>query len=93
MILSEAVRLLLWFNLIGAMFLPFGLAPAGSSPVTWVVGVATWLVRTVLFAVALAGVRTVLGRISLAQAAQALGAAALLGLLAAAFLFAQTGSA
>jgi formate hydrogenlyase subunit 4 len=91
--MSEAVRLLLWFNLIGAMFLPFGLAPAGSSPVTWVVGVATWLVRTVLFAVALAGVRTVLGRISLAQAAQALGAAALLGLLAAAFLFAQKGSA
>jgi formate hydrogenlyase subunit 4 len=91
--MSEAVRLLLWFNLIGAMFLPFGLASAGSSPVAWVGGVATWMAKTVLFAVALAVARTVIGRISLAQAAQALGAAALLGLLAAAFLFAQTGAA
>jgi formate hydrogenlyase subunit 4 len=91
--MSEAVRLLLWFNLIGGMFLPFGMAPAGSSPFAWVAGMATWLFRTVLFAVALAVVRTVIGRISLAHAAQALGAAALLGLLAAAFLFAQTGAA
>ena len=91
--MSEAVRVLLWFNLIGGMFLPFGMAPAGSSPFAWVAGMATWLFRTVLFAVALAVVRTVIGRISLAHAAQALGAAALLGLLAAAFLFAQTGAA
>jgi formate hydrogenlyase subunit 4 len=89
--MSEAVRLLLWFNLIGAMFLPFGMAPAGASASAWVVGMATWLGRTLLFAVALAVVRTIIGRINLAQAAQALGAAALLGLLAAAFLFAQTG--
>jgi formate hydrogenlyase subunit 4 len=91
--MSEAVRLLLWFNLIGAMFLPFGIAPASSSPFAWVAGMATWLIRTVLFAVALAVVRTIIGRSSLAQGAQALGAAALLGLLAAAFLFAQTGAA
>jgi formate hydrogenlyase subunit 4 len=89
--MSEAVRLLLWFNLIGAMFLPFGMAPAGSSASAWVVAMVAWLGRTLLFAVALAVVRTVIGRINLAQAAQALGAAALLGLLAAAFLFAQTG--
>ncbi len=91
--MSEALRLLLWFNLIGALFLPFGMAPAGSSVFAWVVGLAAWLIRTLLFAVALAGVRAVIGRIALVQAAQALGAAALLGLLAAAFLFAQMGAA
>jgi formate hydrogenlyase subunit 4 len=91
--MAEAVRLLLWFNLIGGLFLPFGMAPAGSFPFTWVIGIATWLVRTVLFAIALAVVRTVIGRVSLAQSTQALGVAALLGLLAAMFLFAQTGAA
>ena len=91
--MAEAVRLLLWFNLIGALFLPFGMAPAGSFPFTWVIGIATWLVRTVVFALALAVVRTVIGRVSLQQATQALGVAALLGLLAAMFLFAQTGAA
>jgi formate hydrogenlyase subunit 4 len=90
--LSEAVRLLLWFNLIGVMVLPFAIAPAGSSLFAWVIGMATWLGRTLMFVVVLAVARTVIGRISLAQAAQGLGAAALLGLLAAAFLFAQTGA-
>jgi hypothetical protein len=54
---------------------------------------AAWLGRTVLFAVVLAVVRAVIGRICLTQSAQALGAAALLGLLAAALLVAQTGAA
>jgi formate hydrogenlyase subunit 4 len=91
--LSEAARLLLWFNLIGAMFLPFGMAPMGSSLLAWVIGMAAWLGRTVLFAVVLAVARAVIGRICLTQSAQALGAAALLGLLAAALLVAQTGAA
>ena len=91
--MSEAVRLLLWFNLIGAMFLPFGMAPVGSSPFDWVVGMMIWLGRTVLLAAVLAVVRAVIGRVTLALAAQALGAAALVGLLAAAFLLVQTGVA
>lgn len=91
---SAAVRLMVWFNLIGAMFLPFGMAPAGAAaPLTWVVGVACWLGKTLLLAAVLAGVRTVIGRMSLLRAAQALGVAILFGLLAAGLLFAQTGAA
>ncbi len=89
---TDAMRLLVWFNLIGAMFLPFGMAPAGE-PTAWPVGVACWLGRTVLFAVALAVLSTVLGRIRLLRSAQMLGAAVLLGLLATVFLFAATGAA
>ena len=29
---TDAMRLLVWFNLIGAMFLPFGMASAGRRP-------------------------------------------------------------
>ena len=91
---SAAVRLLVWFNLIGAMFLPFGMAPAGTaSPSAWVVGVLCWLGRTLLFTAVIAAVTTVIGRISLERAAKALGVAILLGLLATGILFAQAGLA
>ena len=47
---ADALRLLVWFNLIGAMFLPFGMARSDAGPVAWAVGIITWLVRTLLFA-------------------------------------------
>jgi formate hydrogenlyase subunit 4 len=91
---SAAVRLLIWFDLIGAMFLPFGMAPAGTAtPLSWMVGVICWLGKTLLFTAVLAGVKTVVGRIGLMRAAQALGVAILLALLATGFLFAQLGLA
>ena len=90
---GHALRLLVWFNLIGAIFLPFGMAQSGAGPVAWLVGIFVWLVRTLLFAAALALVHAVFGRIRLARAAQALGIAMLLGLLAAVFVLADMGSA
>ena len=90
---TDAMRLLVWFNLIGAMFLPFGMAPSAEGPNAWVVGIACWLIRTLVFAVVLALLHAVLGRIRLQREAQMLGVAVLLGLLAAMFLFADMGSA
>lgn len=84
---ADALRLLIWFNLIGAVFLPFGMAPAGAGPMAWVIGVACWLARTMLFTVAVAALRTLHGRLSLPRAAGLLGVAVLLGLLAILFLF------
>ena len=90
---TDAMRLLVWFNLIGAMFLPFGMTPSAEGPFAWMVGVACWLIRTLVFAVVLALLNTVLGRLRLLREAQILGVAVLLGLLAAIFLFADMGTA
>ena len=90
---TDAMRLLVWFNLIGAMFLPFGMATAAEGPIAWAVSAACWLIRTLVFAGVLALLHTVLGRIRLLREAQMLGVAVLLGLLAAIFLFADMGTA
>jgi formate hydrogenlyase subunit 4 len=89
---TDALRLLVWFNLIGAMFLPFGMARSGAGPIAWAVGLTAWLARTLLFAAVLALLHAVHGRINLPRAAQMLGVAVLLGLLAAVFLFADMGT-
>ncbi|MEJ0016884.1 MAG: NADH-quinone oxidoreductase subunit H [Acetobacteraceae bacterium] len=90
---ADALRVLLWCNLVGALFLPFGMAASGASPAAWFAGGACWLVRTLVMAAALVALHTLVGRIPHARAAAMLGVAALLGLLAAAFLFAETRTA
>jgi formate hydrogenlyase subunit 4 len=90
---ADALRLLLWLNLIGAMFLPFGMAPSGAGPVAWLLGLACWFARLLVFTVVLAVVPIVLGRVRLLRASHMLGVAMLLGLLAAVYLFADMGSA
>jgi formate hydrogenlyase subunit 4 len=90
---TDALRLLLWLNLIGAMFLPFAMAPSGAGPAAWLAGFAGWLGRTLVFAVVLAVVPAFIGRIRLMRAAHMLGVAILLSLLALAYLLAGTGTA
>jgi formate hydrogenlyase subunit 4 len=85
---SEALRLVVWFNLIGAVFLPFGIAPSGAGPIGWAIGLIAWVGRTLVLAALLAVVQTLLGRMALPRAARAAGIATLLGLLAALFVFA-----
>jgi formate hydrogenlyase subunit 4 len=89
----DALRLLLWFNLLGALFLPFGMAPSGAGPIAWLVGLASWLLRTLLFAAIIAVVPAFVGRMRMLRTAQALGVAILLGLLALTYLFAGMGTA
>jgi formate hydrogenlyase subunit 4 len=89
---TDGLRLLVWFDLIGAMFLPFGMARSGAGPIAWTVGLTAWLGRTLLFAALLALLHAVRGHISLPRAAQMVGVAALLGLLAVVFMFADMGT-
>ncbi len=90
---EAALRLLLWLDLVGALFLPLGLAPAGWQPLAWLVGIACWAAKLVL----LGGVLVLLRRFLVAPRADhvpaVLGGAVLLGLLAAILLFAFTGLA
>jgi formate hydrogenlyase subunit 4 len=90
---TDAMRLLVWCNLIGAMFLPLGMAPAGAGPLAWSIGLAGWLGRTLALVVALAALHAVVGRLRLVTSVQVLGVAVLLGLIATMVLFAASGSA
>lgn len=86
---TEALRLLVWFNLIVAMFLPFGIAPAGAGLGVLLLGFVSWVAKLLVLAAALALVRTVMGRMRPMHVPHVLGVAILLGLLAVVFLFAS----
>ena len=88
---AESLRLLVWLNLIIAMFLPFGIAPADAGPAALLLGLVCWAAKLLALAAALALLHTVAGRIRPAHVPRALGVAILLGLLAVVFLFAGTG--
>jgi formate hydrogenlyase subunit 4 len=90
---SQALRLLLWFDLLSAVFVPFGMASPEAGLAGWPVGVAAWLARTLLLAIGLASWRAVRARPRLARTPGLLGMAAVLGLLAALVLFAAAGAA
>jgi formate hydrogenlyase subunit 4 len=90
---ADALRLLLWLDLIGALFLPFGMAQSGAGPLAWLVGLACWLAKTVLFAALLATLPTAFGRLRMVPATQMLGVAILLAVLAMVYLFAGMGTA
>jgi formate hydrogenlyase subunit 4 len=90
---TGALRLVLWFTLIAAIFIPFGIAPAGAGPVAWAIGVAAWLAKMLLLAVSLAVFETSIAKMRVFRVPDYLGIAVLLGLLAAVFLFVSTGFA
>jgi formate hydrogenlyase subunit 4 len=89
---TEALRLLVWLNLIVAMFLPFGIAPAGAGPSALLQGFVCWVAKLLVLAAALALLQTVMGRIRPMHVSHMLGVAILLGLLAVVFLFAGAGT-
>jgi formate hydrogenlyase subunit 4 len=87
--IADAVRLLLWFNLIGAVLFPLGMADAYAGPASWLIGLACWLTRTALFTVAVAVLRVANGRLRLPRALGMLGVAMLFGVLAVIVLLAH----
>ena len=90
---AQALRLLLWFDLLGAAFVPFGMAPADAGLAGWPIGIAAWLARTLLLALCLAAWQAARAGPPLARMPGLLGMAAVLGLLAALALFATAGAA
>jgi formate hydrogenlyase subunit 4 len=90
---TAALRLLLWFCLIAAIFMPFGIAPDGGGPVAWAIGLAVWVPKMLGLALALAVFETSIAKMRVFRVPEYLGIAVLLGLLAAVFLFVSTGFA
>jgi formate hydrogenlyase subunit 4 len=88
----EALRLLVWLNLIVAMFLPFGMAPAGAGIADLGLGLVCWVAKLLALAGAIALLRVMTGRLEPRHVPRVLGAAVLLGLLAVVFLFAGVGT-
>jgi formate hydrogenlyase subunit 4 len=86
---TEALRLLVWLSLIIAMFLPFGIAPAGAGPGVLLLGFVCWVAKLLVLAAALAMLQTVMGGMRPMHLPHMLGVAILLGLLAVVFLFAS----
>jgi formate hydrogenlyase subunit 4 len=84
---ADMLRLLVWFNLLGAICLPFGMAASEDGPTAWLLGLVCWLARTLLFALGLTILRAMLERLKLPRAAGMLGVAMLLGVLAIVLLF------
>jgi formate hydrogenlyase subunit 4 len=80
------LRLLLWMDLIGTMFFPFGMGNGGQ-PLSWPLGLLLWAGKTGLLAVGLAGFEISRAKMRVFRVPAFLGLAMLLGVLASLFLF------
>lgn len=78
---SACLRLMVWFCLLGTLFLPFGMARA-DSPLSWPPGLLCWGIKLAALAAALALLETLAARLRLFRVPEFLGAALLLGMLA-----------
>jgi formate hydrogenlyase subunit 4 len=76
------VRRVVWIDLIGALFVPVGMAGPGDGLVEWGIGLLCWAIKLLVAVVCLASVGTLLGRASGRDMPNIAGAAALLALLA-----------
>jgi formate hydrogenlyase subunit 4 len=87
------LRRLVWIDLIGGLFLPVGIATTDSGLLAWLGGLGCWVVKLVVFVLALSAVQTLLGRIPNRRLTDLIGVAALLALLAVIMVLASTGTA
>jgi formate hydrogenlyase subunit 4 len=85
------LKLLLFLSLIACIFCPWGIAQPGDGPLWLLAGVAGWLAKLTVMAVALALFETSVAKMRLFRIGDFLGGALLFGLLAAIFLFVSTG--
>jgi len=80
--LAAALKLLLYVSLIGCVFVPWGLVPAGAGPAAYAIGLAAYLLKLAVGAVLLAVFETSIAKMRVFRVPQFLGAALMLGLLA-----------
>jgi formate hydrogenlyase subunit 4 len=90
---TAALKLLLWFTLIGTVFFPFALATPDAGLLAWPLGIVAWAAKTAVLAIALACFETAVARMRMFRVPEFLGIALLFGLLAAVFLFVNAGFA
>jgi formate hydrogenlyase subunit 4 len=83
---TACLRLLVWFCLIGTIFVPFGMAQAGAI-LSWPLGLLSWAVKLLGLAAALSLLEVCTAKMRVFRVPEFLGVALLLGLLSAIFLF------
>jgi len=80
--MAEGLRLLVWIDLVGVLFVPAGMMSAQDFPSGWLTGLFAWGVRLVLAIAVLAGLRVTAGRLALRRMPALLVVALLLAGLA-----------
>jgi formate hydrogenlyase subunit 4 len=85
--LAAWLKLLLYASLIGSVFVPWGLAPAGAGPVSLAAGIGGYLAKLVFGALSLALLETAVAKMRVFRVPDFLGAALMLGFLATLLLF------
>lgn len=91
--MQAALKLLVWFGLLSALFVPFGAAPPGGGPLAWIVGALAWLLKMAALALILAVFESAIAKMRVFRVPEFLGGALILALLAAALIFVSTGLA
>ena len=77
--------------MLAADVLPFGMAAPGGGPVAWVIGLVVFMGKMAALGFALAVFESAIAKMRVFRVPEFLGAALLLGLLGAVFLFVSTG--
>ncbi|PIQ37030.1 MAG: formate hydrogenlyase [Lysobacterales bacterium CG17_big_fil_post_rev_8_21_14_2_50_64_11] len=86
-----SLKLLLYVSLIASVFVPWGIAPQGGTPVEYGFGILSYLLKLTLFGILLALFETVIAKMRVFRVSQFLGAALMLGLLGTLLLFVSRG--
>lgn len=89
--IGAALKLLLYLSLIGALFLPLGMAAPGSAPAAYLVGLGAWLAKLAAGGVLLGVFEISIAKMRVFRVPEFLGAALMLGFLAALLLFVSRG--
>jgi formate hydrogenlyase subunit 4 len=84
---AASLKLLLYLSLIACLFVPWGLAGAGTGPAAYALGLATYLAKVLVGAVALALFEISIAKMRVFRVPDFLGAALMLGLLGTLLLF------
>ena len=90
---AAMLKLLVWLGLIGTIFVPFAIAPAGAPATAWGLGLLGWAAKTLVLLLALAAFETSIAKMRVFRVPEFLGIAVLFALLAVVFLFVSQGFA
>ena len=80
--LASSLKLVLYISLIGCVFAPWGLAPAGAGIAAYLIGVGAYLAKLAVGGAMLAIFEASIAKMRVFRVPQFLGAALMLGLLA-----------
>jgi len=84
---AAALKLLLYMSLIACIFVPWGLAPAGSGPMAYAVGLASYIAKLAVGGLILGVFETSIAKMRVFRVPDFLGIALMLGLLGLLLLF------